>query len=562
MTDPLAVSGAPIKGRSHVIGPTDQPLRDMTMTALLQATVARRPDHEALIFAETGRRLSYAEMAREVDDLAAGFVALGIGPGDRIGIWSPNRLEWVLTMFAAARIGAILVNVNPAYRLSELEFALHKTGCRAIVAASRFKSSDYAGMLRTLMPELAEGRAQTRFPDLAHVIIMGDAVGPGMIPFDDLMTRGGAQERAQLDALSQATAPHDPVNIQFTSGTMGQPKGATLTHHNIVNNAAFVTDRIALTAADRMVIPVPLYHCFGMVMGVLGAVEKGATMIFPGEAFDPVQCLDVIAAERATTLYGVPTMFVAMLHELDTQPRDLSSLRTGIMAGAPCPIEIMRRVNSDMHMREVTICYGMTETAPVSFQSLTDDPTDKCCTTVGRIHPHLEVKLVDPAGEAVPVGAPGEVWTRGYSVMQGYWNDLKATANAIEDGWMKTGDLGTLDAEGFLSIIGRVKDIIIRGGENISPREIEEFLIRQPGIRDVQVFGIPDETFGEEVCAWVVPRPGADLTPEGVRDLCRGQIAHYKVPRHVRIVDDLPMTVTSKPQKFIMRQEMQKILAG
>lgn len=379
-----------------------------------------------------------------------------------------------------------------------------------------------------------------------------------MTAFADLAARATPDLLARLDGI--ALDPAEPINIQFTSGTTGQPKGATLSHFNIVNNGSFVTDRIALTPADRLVIPVPLYHCFGMVMGVLGAVSKGATMVFPGEAFDPAETLDAVEAECATALYGVPTMFVAMLQELDNAHRDLSSLRTGIMAGVLCPIEVMKRVNRDMHMHEVTICYGMTETSPVSFQSFTDDPTEKRCETVGRIHPHLQVRIVGADGNTVPVGEKGEIWTKGYSVMSGYWGDPAATAGAVHDGWMQTGDLGVLDDQGFCTIVGRVKDMIIRGGENIYPREIEEFLIRHPQVRDVQVFGIPDDRYGEEVCAWVVPRNGETLDPEALRAHCKGQIAHFKIPRHVRIVDDLPMTVTGKPQKFVMRDRMVELL--
>lgn len=554
---------SPQNGLSHVIGPTDQPLYHATIPQLLHEAVARNPEAEALVFRDSGHRLTYRQFAQRVDDCAAGLLALGVGKGDRVGIWSPNRLEWVLTQFATARIGAILVNINPAYRLSELEYAVKKVGCVAIIAARRFKSSNYAAMLAELIPELANGTPlrSARFPDLRHVILTeGD--DPGTISFDTLCAGATPDLLARLDDITATLSPNDPINIQFTSGTTGAPKGATLSHLNIVNNARFVTDRIRLTDADSLIIPVPLYHCFGMVMGVLGAVSKSARMIFPGEAFDPVQVLNAVAEERATALYGVPTMFVAMLQELDNQPRDLSSLRTGIMAGSLCPIEVMHRVTRDMHMDQVTICYGMTETSPVSFQSLTDDPTEKRCETVGRIHPHLQVKIVDVDGNAVPVGERGEIWTRGYSVMQGYWGDEAATKGSITDGWMQTGDLGVLDEQGFCTVVGRVKDMIIRGGENIYPREIEEFLIRHPQVSEVQVFGIPDEKYGEEVCAWIVARPGAGLTPEAVREHCKGQIAHYKIPRHVRIVAGLPMTVTGKPQKFVMRDQMQDMLAA
>ncbi|UXU76433.1 MULTISPECIES: AMP-binding protein [unclassified Paracoccus (in: a-proteobacteria)] len=562
MSDAQPDMTAPRDGLSHVRGADHPPLQELTIPQLLARTVAAHGDRLAAVFCDSGQRLSYRQLSAEVDRIAAGLLALGITTGDRVGIWSPNRLEWLLVQFATARIGAILVNINPAYRLSELEYALAKVGCRAIIAASRFKSSDYAGMLRELLPELGQGGAwpTPRFPHLEHVILMQDDPGPGMLSFAALAAAGQPEHHAALDAITDSLSPHDPINIQFTSGTTGRPKGATLSHFNIVNNGSLVTDRIALTQDDVLVIPVPLYHCFGMVMGVLGAVSKGAAMIFPGEAFDPAQTLAAIEAERATALYGVPTMFVAMLQELDQNPRDLSSLRTGIMAGAPCPIEVMRRVNRDMHMHEVTICYGMTETSPVSFQSFADDPTEKRCETVGRIHPHLEVRIVDAQGQTVPVGTAGEIWTRGYSVMAGYWQDPEATVGAISDGWMHTGDLGVLDEQGFCSIVGRVKDMIIRGGENIYPREIEEFLIGHPQVRDVQVFGIPDQRFGEEVCAWIVARSGEQPDPESLRAYCQGRIAHFKIPRHFRIVPELPMTITGKPQKFVMRDQMVQML--
>lgn len=560
MTDLHPDPTAPIDGLSHVRGPNEPPLQHITIPALLRQAVERHGSREALVFPDAGIRMTYAELAQQADELAAGLLELGVVKGDRVGIWSPNRCEWVLTQFATARIGAILVTINPAYRLAELEYALNKTGCKVLIAAESFKSSNYLGMIRELAPELADAApgqlAAVRLPALRHVVVMAADPGPGVLPFETLQEMGAGADAAALDALSADLTPEEAINIQFTSGTTGLPKGATLTHFNIVNNARFVTSRIKLTQADRLLVPVPLYHCFGMVMGVLGAVSKGAAMIFPGEAFEPAAVLEAAAAERATALYGVPTMFVAMLQELDQSPRDVSSLRTGIMAGAPCPIEIMRRVNRDMHMQEVTICYGMTETAPVSFQSFTSDPAEKRCTTVGRVHPHLEVKAVDGEGRTVPAGERGELVVRGYSVMQGYWDDPAATAEAIRDGWMRTGDLGTFDDQGFCSITGRVKDMIIRGGENIYPREIEEFLIRHPDIADAQVFGVPDDRFGEQVCVWVVPAAGASLEEEAVRSHCRGQIAHFKIPQHVRIVAELPMTVTGKPQKFRMRDEM------
>ncbi|MBY6139427.1 AMP-binding protein [Leisingera daeponensis] len=565
MTDPQTDPTAPIDGLSHVRGPSEPPLQHITIPALLRQAAERHGSREALVFTDTGIRMTYAELARQTDRLAAGLLELGVGKGDRVGIWSPNRCEWVLTQFATARIGAILVTINPAYRLAELEYALNKTGCKVLIAAESFKSSRYLEMIRELAPELAAaapGRlAAARLPALRHAVVMAAEPGPGVLPFETLQEMSAGADTAALDAISAGLAPDDAINIQFTSGTTGLPKGATLTHFNIVNNARFVTSRIKLTGADRLLIPVPLYHCFGMVMGVLGAVSKGAAMVFPGEAFEPAAVLDAAAAERATALYGVPTMFVAMLQELDRAPRNISSLRTGIMAGAPCPIEIMRRMNTDMHMQEVTICYGMTETAPVSFQSFTTDPAEKRCTTVGRVHPHLEVKAVDGEGRTVPAGERGELLVRGYSVMQGYWDDPAATEAASSDGWMRTGDLATIDSDGFCSITGRLKDMIIRGGENIYPREIEEFLIRHPQIADAQVFGVPDEKFGEQVCAWIVPAPGAGLDEEAVLSHCRGQIAHFKIPQYVRIVPELPMTATGKPQKFKMREIMVQQLA-
>lgn len=550
---------APRDGKSYVQGGKHPELAYATIPQLLRDAVSRYGPREALVFPEA--RLSYYDLDRAVDALASGLLALGLQKGDRLGIWSPNRLEWVLTQFATARIGVVLVNINPAYRLSELEYALNKVGCKALVLAQTFKTSNYVEMLRTLAPELAscdKGRLQAaRLPHLRHVIIMGD-VGrdAGAWSFDEVSNLGGPAQQLRLPEIDRTLQPDDAINIQFTSGTTGQPKGATLSHYNIVNNARFVTDRIKLTENDRLAIPVPLYHCFGMVMGVLGAVSKGAAMVFPGEAFDPAQTLDVLASESCTALYGVPTMFVALLQNLDEKPRNLSSLRTGIMAGAPCPVDVMKKVNDRMNMKEVTICYGMTETSPVSFQSFVDDTTAQRCETVGRVHPHLEVKIVDEQGQIVAVGAQGELCTRGYSVMKGYWDDPDRTAQAIRDGWMHTGDLAVFDGEGFCSITGRVKDMIIRGGENIYPREIEEFLFGHPDISDAQVFGIPDDRLGEEVCAWVIPRQGSALTQDAVLAHCQGQIAHFKIPRHIRIVDELPMTITGKPQKFIMRDQM------
>ncbi|GGD86755.1 AMP-binding protein [Caballeronia grimmiae] len=551
----------PRDGLSYVRGATDIPLSDATVSRFLLDTVERFPDRPAVVFREQGIRWTWREFAHEVDVLASGLLALGLKAGDRVGIWSPNRVEWLLTQFATARMGAVLVNINPAYRLAELEYALNKVGCKAIVAAEQFKSSKYLEMLQTLAPELADAEPNAlhaaRLPELRAVIRMGAAVTPGMLNFEDVMAKGrAAVDTANLDALEAKLAPDDAINIQFTSGTTGNPKGATLTHRNIVNNARYIAMAMRLTEEDSLCIPVPLYHCFGMVLAVLACVSTGAAMIFPGEAFDPAATLAAVHEERCTALHGVPTMFIAELDHPDFAKYDLSRLRTGIMAGSPCPIETMKRVVSTMHLAEITIAYGMTETSPVSFQSSTTDPLDKRTTTVGRIQPHLEVKIVDPLGEIVPVGETGELCTRGYSVMKGYWGEDEKTREAIIDGWMHTGDLATIDAEGYCNIVGRLKDMVIRGGENVYPREIEEFLFRHPKIQSVQVFGVPDEKYGEEVCAWIVVRPGEQASEEDIRAFCQGQIAHYKIPRYIRFVDELPMTVTGKAQKFVMRARM------
>ncbi|GHF60316.1 AMP-binding protein [Seohaeicola zhoushanensis] len=559
-TEARESSLAPTGNVSYVRGASVPPLAYITVPQLLREAVSRFGPREAAVFCQQGVRLSYYDLDRAVDELASGLLALGLEKGDRVGIWSPNRVEWVLTQFATARVGLILVNINPAYRLAELEYALNKVACRALICATRFKTSDYIGMVRQLAPELetcAPGRLRAeRLPHLRSVIEMTDTPGPGVYSFAQLKRLGGPAQLLRLSSIDATLDPDDAINIQFTSGTTGQPKGATLSHYNIVNNARFVTDRIALSETDRLAIPVPLYHCFGMVMGVLGVISKGATMVFPGEGFEAEATLDALERERCTAVYGVPTMFVNMLEALEARPRDLSAMRTGIMAGAPCPVEVMERVNTRMNMPEVTICYGMTETSPVSFQSFVHDPVDKRCQTVGRVHPHLEVKLMGKDGRTVPLGVEGELCTRGYSVMKGYWGDPEMTAKSITDGWMQTGDLAVLDAEGFCSIVGRAKDMILRGGENIYPREIEEFLMRHPKVSEVQVFGIPDEKLGEEVCAWAVARPGVALEEEELKSFCRGQIAHFKVPRHVRIVAEMPVTATGKAQKFVMRDRM------
>ncbi|MCK9550992.1 AMP-binding protein [Aquamicrobium sp.] len=545
---------------SRVRGSRSQPLLEITIPGLLADCVAARRDATAVVFPGEGIRWTWKEFARRVDALAGGFARFGYAKGDRVGIWAPNRSEWLLTQFATARLGVILVTINPAYRLNEVEYALKLSGCRGLVLAERFRGSDYAAMMAALLPELSASGGEISsalLPQLRHLIVMSEDARPGMHRFRDVEVKGAGVTAGELDAFSARLDRLDPINIQFTSGTTGRPKGATLTHRNIVNNAAFVTGALKLGAEDRLCIPVPFYHCFGMVMGTLGCVTKGATMIVPSEGFDPAATLATVSAERATGLYGVPTMFVAMLEHPDFGRYDLSSLRTGIMAGAPCPIEVMKRVQSQMNMREVTIAYGMTETSPVSFQSSTDTPLEKRVTSVGRIHPHVEVRVADVDGGTVAVGEQGEILTRGYSVMHGYWDDPAQTAAAIDaQGWMHTGDLGRIDADGYCNITGRVKDMICRGGENVYPREIEEFLYSHPAVSQVQVFGIPDHALGEIVCAWIIPRTGTDPTEEDIRAFCKDRIAHYKVPAVVRFCSDLPTTVTGKPQKFLMRAAM------
>ncbi|GAB3630481.1 AMP-binding protein [Pandoraea terrae] len=555
-----AVGVVPQNHLSYVKGATDVPLSDFTVPQLLADTAGKYPERSAVVFREQSVRWTWREFIAHVDTFAAGLLALGLKKGDRLGIWSPNRVEWLVTQFATARVGIVLVNINPAYRLAELEYALNKVGCKAIVAAEKFKSSRYLDMLTTLAPELAtcapgELHAQ-KLPALRTVIRMGEDSTPGMFNYGDVVALGREADILALDAMTTTLGAHEPINIQFTSGTTGNPKGATLTHHNIVNNGRFIAMAMKFSEHDSLCIPVPFYHCFGMVLAVLASVSTGATMVFPGEAFDPVATMQAVNEERCSALHGVPTMFIAQLDHADFHKYDFASLRTGIMAGSPCPIETMKRVINEMHMSEITIAYGMTETSPVSFQTTTTDPLEKRVTTVGRVQPHLEVKLVDAAGEIVPVGEKGELCTKGYSVMLGYWDDAPRTHDAIRDGWMHTGDLATLDEEGYCNIVGRVKDMLIRGGENIYPREIEEFLFRHPKVQAVQVFGVPDSKYGEEVCAWIVLKPGQTATDDEIRDFCKDQIAHYKIPRYIRFVDEMPMTVTGKVQKFVMRAAM------
>src|SRR5205085_3515891 len=546
---------------SYVCGASTIPLLGETIGAHFDRASERWAEREALVVRHQDIRWSYSELRERVDALAAGLLVLGLGPGDRVGIWSPNNAEWVLTQFASAKAGLILVTVNPAYRVSELEHALRKAGCSALILAHEFKTSDYLGMLRALVPELNHAEpgklCAGKLPALRYVIHLGENHEPGMLRFSDVQQKGSAADRARLEDIGSRFQFDDPINIQFTSGTTGAPKGATLTHHNILNNAFFVADAMGLREGDRLCIPVPLYHCFGMVMSTLACITHGATMVFPSEGFEPLAVLETVAAERCTALHGVPTMFIAEMEHPEFKRFDLSSLRAGIMAGSPCPIEVMRRVIDAMHIHDITISFGMTETSPVSFQSAIDDPIERRVSTVGRIHPHLEVKIVDAEASIVPRGTPGELLTRGYSVMRGYWDDPQQTAEAIDEaGWMHTGDLATIDEDGYCNIVGRIKDMVIRGGENVYPREIEEFLYRHPKIQDVQVIGVPDARYGEELCAWVRLRDGENATVEDIRAFCQNQIAHYKVPRYVKFVDGFPMTVTGKIQKFLMRQQM------
>ena len=525
---------------SYSSGPSAVPLIGDTIGDHLRRTAAGAPASEAVVSCEQGVRLTYAELDRAVDDLAAGLLDLGLERGDRLGIWSPNRVEWMLVQYATARIGVILVTLNPAYRTSELEYALRQSGCRTVVAQAGFRGSDYVAMI-----EEVRGNA----PALERIVVFDTPA------WEELANAGTRLGHDAVHAREELLDRDDPINIQYTSGTTGFPKGATLTHHNILNNAFFVGARCGYTPADRVCVPVPFYHCFGMVMGNLGSATHGACVVIPAPAFDPVATLRAVQDERCTSLYGVPTMFIAELHEPTFESFDLTSLRTGIMAGSPCPVEVMKQVVERMHMDDVTICYGMTETSPVSTQTSDSDTLDQRVGTVGTVHPHVEVKVVDPAtGRTVPRGETGELCTRGYSVMHGYWDDLDRTAEAIDRaGWMHTGDLATMDALGYLNIVGRSKDMIIRGGENVYPREVEEFLYSHPAISDVQVVGLPDPRYGEEIAAFVRRAPGVEVDAEGIRDFCRGRIAHFKVPRYVLFVDEFPMTVTGKIQKYKLR---------
>ena len=534
---------------SYDHGVSEKKLIGETIGAFFDRTVEAHRDREALVVRHQNVRWSWGELGRRVDELAAGLLTLGLERGDRVGIWSPNTSEWTLAQFATAKAGLVLVNVNPAYRRAELEYAMNKVECRALILAPALKTSNYLEIVEDLVKD-------GKLPHLKHVIRLGKEKTPGMLNFDDVARAGGNAEKARVAELAPLLQFDDAINIQFTSGTTGFPKGATLSHHNILNNGYFVGEGLKLTPDDRLCIPVPLYHCFGMVMGNLGCLTHGSTMVYPSEAFDPLATLQAVAEERCTALYGVPTMFIAQLDHPDFAKFDLKSLRTGIMAGSPCPIEVMKKVQSHMHMGEVTIAYGMTETSPVSTQCATDDPVERRVSTVGQVLPHIEIKIVDTEGRTVPRGETGEFCTRGYSVMKGYWNDEAKTKEAVDEaGWMHTGDLATMDEQGYVNIVGRLKDMIIRGGENVYPREIEEFLYRHPKVQDVQVIGVPDPRYGEAVCAWIKLHAGQTATDEEIRTFCQGQIAHYKIPRYIEFVPEFPMTITGKIQKFVMREQ-------
>ena len=527
---------------SYTHGAWDTPLLGDTIGDNLDRTIAIHGDRDALIDRVTGTRWNYRELGARVDALASGLLASGIGKGDRVGIWAPNRAEWTLVQYATAKMGAILVNINPAYRMHELRYVLQQAGIRMLVAATEFKGSDYAAMIEQARPEC---------PDLERVVLLDSD------EWSALLAAGATADPAELAAAQRNLSPDDPINIQYTSGTTGFPKGATLSHHNILNNGYFVGELCGYTAEDRICIPVPFYHCFGMVMGNLAATTHGAAMIIPAAAFDPAATLDTVASERCTSLYGVPTMFIAELADPGFSSYDLSSLRTGIMAGSPCPMEVMKQVIDRMGMSEVSICYGMTETSPVSTQTRREDSLSQRTATVGRVGPHLEVKIIDPAtGLTVPRGEQGELCTRGYSVMLGYWNDPGRTGDAIDAGrWMHTGDLAVMDEDGYVAITGRIKDMVIRGGENIYPREIEEFLYTHPDVLDAQVVGIPDPKYGEELVAWIRMREGATpLDAAALREFCTGKLAHFKIPRYVHLVEEFPMTVTGKIRKVEMRE--------
>ena len=537
---------------SYSKGVTEPPLLEYTIGEGLNRAALEWPDGLALVSRHQGIRWTWSELNTEVDRIACGLLEQGVMKGDRVGIWAPNCAEWTITQFATAKIGAVLVTINPAYRLSEVEYALNKVGCSVLVTAPSFKTSDYIGMLREMGPR--------KLPQLRLMVSLGDIAHDGFTPWASLRAW---PDSGRLAAVGVTLDPSDPINIQFTSGTTGFPKGATLTHRNILNNGLITAITIKAGPKDRICIPVPLYHCFGMVLGNLVALTSGAAMIYPGEAFDPTLALEAVQAEGCTALYGVPTMFISILNLPDLATYNVSTLRTGIMAGSPCPTATMREVMDQLYMHQVTIAYGMTETSPITTQTATDDPLEERVSTVGRVHPHAEAKVIGSDGQTLPLGVQGEYCSRGYAVMLGYWDDAEKTAEAIDaDGWMHSGDLATMDAKGYVRITGRIKDMIIRGGENIYPREIEEYLLSHPSIADAQVFGVSDEKYGEEVCAWIIAKPGAAIGEPDVIAHCKGQIAHYKVPRHVRIVEAFTMTVTGKAQKFEMRKAMEAELVA
>jgi fatty-acyl-CoA synthase len=532
---------------SYVHGSGLTPLLGQTIGDSLNRAAAQFGDRDALISCHQKLTYTYSELVEAVNRAARAFLHLGVERGERVGIWSPNTAEWMISQFAAAKVGAILVNVNPSYQLRELEFALTQSGMTVLIAARRFRKSDYVDMLSSLRP---------RTPSLRHLVYLGTGANPGATAWSDFIELGDRVDDAALAARERELQFDDPINIQYTSGTTGAPKGATLSHHNILNNGFLVGEVLKYTEADRICVPVPFYHCFGCVMANLAAVTHGAAIVLPAESFDPEATLQAIETHRCTSIYGVPTMFIAELEHPSFGKTSLDSLRTGIMAGAPCPIEVMKQVMERMHIPEITICYGMTETSPVSFQSAVDDPIEARVSTVGHIHPHLECKIVDPGtGALVPRGTPGELCTRGYSVMLGYWENAAATADSIDAArWMHTGDLAVMRDDGYVNISGRIKDMIIRGGENVYPREIEEFLYSHPKVSEVQVIGVPDVKYGEEICAWVRLREGEAATDEELRAYCRGQIAGYKIPRYIRFTREFPTTVTGKIQKFKMRE--------